>query len=611
MVEDSQKLPGAAAPSGRDGRSRNLVWRLMKDGLSTQGWLYAVAVVAMCAVAASSALTAWVMEGIIDALTADRDRARVLGISLLVAGIFSAKGIATYVQMVAMARAGNRIVARNQSRLYDKLMRQGVAFFTLTESSDILLRVTQSAQRARALIDLLVSTFIRDLLTLIGLVAVMIYQQPLLSAVSLIVGPIALVGLRMIVNRARSVVAKEMVSLGEILKVMQETARGIRVIKVFALEERMRERMERAIRAVEDRSNAVIRLQAITSPLMETLSGFAIALVVWISANGLFGGEPTTPGQLMSFVTALLMAYEPAKRLSRMRINVEQHLVGVRMMFGLLDQGETLTEAPDAVDLAPGPGEVVVEGVSFAYPDGAPVLRDVSVVFEAGKTTALVGASGSGKSTLLNVVMRLYDPVEGVVRVDGQDIRGVTFASLRRRMSFVGQDTFLFSTSVLENIRISRPEASDAEVRAAARAAHAHEFIETLPQGYATEVGENGAFLSGGQRQRLSLARAILRQGEILLLDEATSALDATSEAHIKEALRDVTKGVTTIVIAHRLSTILEADRIVVMDQGRITETGTATELLAMDGAFRELFRKQFGGAELAGLADAMDGDGA
>jgi ATP-binding cassette subfamily B protein len=446
-------------------------------------------------------------------------------------------------------------------------------------------------------------------LTLLGLVAVMIYQQPLLSAVSLIVGPIALVGLRMIVNRARSVVAKEMVSLGEILKVMQETAKGIRVIKVFALEERMSERMERAIRAVEDRSNAVIRLQAITSPLMETLSGFAIALVVWISANGVFGGEPTTPGQLMSFVTALLMAYEPAKRLSRMRINVEQHMVGVRIMCGLLDLRETLTEAPDAVDLAPGPGEVAVRNVSFSYQDGQPVLSDVSVVFEAGKTTALVGASGSGKSTLLNIVMRLYDPVEGAVLVDGQDIRGVTFASLRRRMSFVGQDTFLFSTSVIENIRMSRPEASDAEVHAAARAAHAHEFIEMLPQGYATEVGENGAFLSGGQRQRLSLARAILRQGEILLLDEATSALDATSEAHIKEALREVTQGVTTIVIAHRLSTILEADRIVVMDQGRITETGTATELLAVDGTFRELFRKQFGGADLAGVADVLPGE--
>ncbi len=519
MVEGSQRVPAASAPSGPDGVQRNLVWRLLKDGLRTQGWVYAIAIAAMCAVAASSALTAWVMEGIIDALTANDDPGRVLRVSLLVAAIFTAKGIATYIQMVSMARAGNRIVALNQSGLYDKLMRQSVSFFTLTESSDILLRVTQSAQRARALIDLLVSTFIRDLLTLLGLVAVMVYQQPLLSAVSLFVGPAALIGLRLIVNRARSIVAKEMVSLGEILKVMQETAKGIRVIKVFALEGRMTERMEDAIRAVEKRSNAVIRLQAITSPLMETLSGIAIALVVWISANGIFGGEPTTPGQLMSFVTALLMAYEPAKRLSRMRINVEQHLVGVRMMFGLLDQEETLTEAPDAADLVPGPGEVTVRDVSFAYHDAQPVLRDVNVIFEAGKTTALVGPSGSGKSTLLNVLMRLYDPVEGAVLIDGQDIRNVTFASLRRRMSFVGQDTFLFSTTVLENIRISRPDATDDEIRAAARAAHAHEFIETLPRGYATEVGENGVFLSGGQRQRLSLARAILRQGEILLLD--------------------------------------------------------------------------------------------
>ena len=602
MAQQIKKKQGLMAAFKDDSQASTLIWRLMKDGLRSQGWLYAIAIVAMCAVAASSALTAWVMKPIINALTAGEDHTKVLWVSLLIVVIFAAKGIATYVQTVYMARAGNRIVAENQAKLYRKLMRQGVSFFTLTESSDILARVTQSAQRARALIDLMVTSLVRDLLTLVGLVAVMFYQQPLLSLASLVVGPIALIGLRLILSRVREIVAKEMALMGEIMKVMQETARGIRVIKVFALEGQMSDRMEGAIAAMERRSNAIVRLQAITSPLMETLSGFAIALVVWISAVGVFGGEPTTPGQLMSFVTALLMAYEPAKRLSRMRITVEQTLIGVRLLFGLLDMEETLAESPDAVDLKAGPGTVEARGVTFAYRTGEQVLTDVNITFEAGKTTALVGPSGSGKSTLLNVVMRLYDPVEGAVLIDGQDIRGVTFASLRRRMSFVGQDTFLFSTTVMENIRVSRPDATDDEVQAAARAAHAHEFIETLPEGYETEVGENGAFLSGGQRQRLSIARAILRQGEILLLDEATSSLDATSEAYIKEALRHVTQGVTTIVIAHRLSTILEADRIVVMDQGRVVETGTASELLEMDGVFRDLFQKQFGGSELLGF---------
>lgn len=602
MAKSTQSNPGGSATPKTGAMANSLILRLLKDGLRTQGWVYAIGVAAMVAVASSSALTAWVMEKIIDALTAPEDRARVLGVSLLVMVIFATKGIASYVQSVAMAKAGNRIVSIQQSRLYRKLMKQGVSFFTLRDSSDILLRVTQSAQQARALIDLFVQSLVRDLLTLIGLVAVMVYQQPLLSAVSLIVGPLALVGIRLILRRVRSIAAQEMTSLAEIMKVMQETSRGIRVVKIFSLEERMSSRMDAAVRAVEQRSNSVVRLEAITAPLMETLSGFAIALVVWISATGAFGGQPTTPGQLMSFVTALLMAYEPAKRLMRMRVTAEQHLVGVRMMFELLDQDVSMAEAPDAVPLRAGPGRVDLSGVSFAYSGAHAVLSDVTLTIEAGKTTALVGPSGSGKSTLLNMVMRLYDPEKGAVLIDGQDLRKVTYASLRDRMSFVGQDTFLFSNTVRENIRVSRPDATEDEVHAAARAAHAHEFIETLPKGYDTPVGENGAFLSGGQRQRLSLARAILRKSEILLLDEATSALDATSEAYVKDALKTLTKGVTTIVIAHRLSTILEADRIVVMDQGRVVETGSAAELLQQDGMFRDLFQKQFGGAELVGL---------
>ncbi len=581
----------------------SLIGRLLLEGLREQGGLYAIAVTAMFAVAGTSAATAWVMEKIIDALNSS-DRMRVTGVALLVMAIFVAKGIANYTQVVFMSRAGNRIVARQQLKLYRKLMRQGVSFFNLTESSDLLMRVTQSAQAARGLIDLIVTSMVRDLLTLVGLIAVMVYQQPVLSMVSLIVGPAAMFGLRLILRRVREIMQKEMASLAEIIKVMQETSNGIRIIKIFSLEGRMNGRMEAAVKQVETRANAISRLEAITSPLMETLSGFAIAGVVWLSAFGTFGGEVTTPGQLMSFVTALLMAYEPAKRLSRMRVSIEALSVGVRMMFELLDQAETITEAEDAVDLRPGPGLVEMKGLRFAYRDGAHVLDDIELTFPAGQTTALVGPSGSGKSTLLNLAMRLYDPSAGTVEVDGQDIRGVTFESLRSKMSFVGQDTFLFSTSVMENIRVSRPDASDEEVFEAARAAHAHEFIEALPQGYETQVGENGAFLSGGQRQRLSIARAFLRRAEILLLDEATSALDATSEALIKDALAKVTEGVTTIVIAHRLSTILEADRIYVLDRGRVVEGGTARELLAAGGAFKGLFDQQFGGsAGVAGFA--------
>ena len=570
-------------------------WRLLSEGLRTQGRLYAISIFAMLVVAASTALAAWAMEGIVNAMTESVDRSHVFWVAAMVAAIFSVKGLATYVQAVSLSRAGNRIVATQQARLYQKLLRHGVSFFNVTETSDLLMRVTQSAQSARALIDLIITSAVRDTLTLLGLVAVMVYQQPLLSLVSLLIVPPAIFGVRVLMRQVRAIMEKEIASLTEIIKVIQETSAGIRIIKIFGMEDRMIARMNAAVSQVEKRANSIARIEAVTSPLMETLSGFAIAAVVSVSALDLLGGEPTTAGQLMSFITALLMAYEPAKRLSRIRITVESQMVGVRMMFGLLDQPDSMIEVPDAKTLAAGPGRVEFQNVSFGYRDEQSIVRDLNLVFEPGKTTALVGPSGSGKSTLINLVMRLYDPESGHVLIDGQDIRGVTYESLRNKISFVGQDTFLFSTTVMDNIRCSRPEATDADVYEAAVAAHAHEFIVDLPDGYATQIGENGAFLSGGQRQRLAIARAFLRTSEILVLDEATSALDAASEALVKDALLKIKRGVTTIIIAHRLSTILEADTICVLQAGKVVEQGTSQELLARRGVFKKLFDQQFG----------------
>ena len=574
------------------------VSRLLKENIRAQPKLYAVAVLAMVLVAATTAMTAWIMQRIVDSMTTEAGRSQVYVVALMVLAIFFVKGWATYIQMVVLTRAGNRIVATQQVRLFDKLLKQGVAFFNLTESSNMLMRVTQSAQAARMVIDQIVTAYVRDLLTLVGLVAVMFYQNAFLSLVALVFGPLALLGVRVLLKKVRSIAEQELASLGEIIKVIQETSTGIRVIKAFALEERMAERMRGAVRQVEKRSNAIARLQSITSPLMDSLSGLAIASVVVLSAVNLFGSGTTTPGELMSFVTALLMAYEPAKRLSRVRVVIETGMVGVRMMFKLLDRPDVLTEHPEAADIPPGRGEVVFEGVSFNYRAAKPVLSALSTTFEAGKTTALVGPSGGGKSTILNLIMRLYDPVKGRVLVDGHDLSRATFRSLRERMSYVGQDTFLFSTTVMENIRAGRPGATDDDVTEAAKAAHADEFIRAMPKGYATQVGENGAFLSGGQRQRIAIARAILRDAEILLLDEATSALDSESEGLVKESLARLTEGVTTIVIAHRLSTVLNADKICVIENGRIIEEGSAQELLRSGGTFKRLFDQQFGNAE-------------
>lgn len=575
-----------------------LLWRLVRTNLHEQRKLYGISIAAMVVVAAMTSSVAWIMRYIVDAMTIPDNQGIVFIVALAVAAIFTVKGLATYVQVVSLTRAGNRIVATQQIRLYDKLLRQGVSFFNLTESSDLLMRVTQSAQAARMVIDLIVTSFVRDLLTLIGLLAVMFYQQPVLSAVALLVGPAAIFGIRVLLRKVRKIMEMEMASLAEIIKVIQETSTGIRIIKAFALEERMASRMARAVREVEKRSNAISRLEAITSPLMDTLSGFAIAAVVALSAVQIFGVQGTTPGQLMSFVTALLMAYEPAKRLSRMRITIESGMVGVRMMFGLLDQPETLAEHPNPVTMTKGPGRIVFDRVGFSYGAGRPVINDLSLVFEAGKTTALVGPSGGGKSTILNLILRLYDPHEGTVTIDDLDIRLASFTSLRDKISFVGQDTFLFSASVSDNIRFGSPTASEEEVIAACKAANAHEFIEHLPQGYKTQVGENGAFLSGGQKQRLAIARAILRDAPILLLDEATSALDSKSEALVQEAIQRLTRDRTTVVIAHRLSTVLGADKICVIEAGALAEEGTAKALLARGGVFRGLYDQQFGTAD-------------
>jgi ATP-binding cassette subfamily B protein len=550
----------------------------------------------MVLVAAATAASAWMMGQIVDALSTPENRGQVMAVGVGVALIFAFRGIAMYIQAVLMARAGNRIVAQKQMQIYHRMLAQGVAFFNENQSSDLLLRVTRSAEAARRAIDTIVSGFVRDLLTLIGLLCVMFYQQPVLSLVSLVIAPIVVLGIQRILKMVREVMKQEMTSMGEIIKVVQETSLGARVVKAFGLEPRMADRMEIAVRQVESRNNRMIQLQSATMPLLDTVAGLAIASIVILSAVDIFGQKPGTAGELMSFVTAFLMSYEPASRLSKMRVVIERSMIGIKMMYELLDAPQTMLEAPDAMPLKSGPGEVMLKNVSFGYGDGEKVLKSVNATFPPGKTTALVGPSGGGKSTLLNLILRLYDPTEGAVMIDGHDIRNTSFASLREKIAFVGQDTFLFAGTIMENLLMARTSATAEEAIAAAKIANAHEFIEKLPEGYDTMIGENGSFLSGGQRQRLSIARAVLRKAPILLLDEATSALDSHSEVLVRDALETITRGVTTIVIAHRLSTVMNADQICYLEAGEIVEQGSIPDLIATEGKFKRLYDVQFGG---------------
>ena len=575
-----------------------MLWRLLSENMRMQAKNYTIAVVAMIVIAVTSSLTAYIMKDIIDSMMEENNRAQVFAVAGAVALIFTAKGMATYVQMVWLSRAGNSIVAFLQRKVYRSILDQGVAFFSEGDSSDLLVRATYSAQAARSVIDTIVMGFARDLLTLIGLVIVMFIQQPTLSLFSMVFGPIAIYGIRYLLKKVRKIMEAQMTSMTEIIKVIQETSTGIRVVKAFALEGRMVDRMSIAIGSVESRANAIARLQAATSPLMETLSGFAIAAVVALSAVSFFGDTSTTPGELMSFVTALMMAYEPAKRLAKMRVSIEVGMIMVDMMYKIIDTPISVMEAPDAKPIPKGGGEVNFIDVGFEYSDGQSILRDLSIRFEAGKTTALVGPSGGGKSTIMNLIMRMYDPTSGRVEIDGCDLRDATFASIRDKIAFVGQDTFLFAGSIRHNIALGSKDASEEQIMAAAKAANAHDFIMKTRNGYETEVGENGVNLSGGQRQRIAIARAILRDSPILLMDEATSALDSQSEHLVKEALHRLSKGRTTIVIAHRLSTVLSADRILVIKDGEVVEEGKLAELLEQDGLFRALYDHQYSHAE-------------
>jgi len=572
--------------------NQSLLMRLLAENFRHQAPWYGIAIGSMVVVAVMTSASAWIMRDIVNSTVVSKDIEKVFVVALTVAIIFAVKGLATYVQSIFLSKAGNNIIAQTQRRLFDHVLRQGLSFYSNYPSSELLVRLTNNAQAVRSVIELVVTSFIRDLFSLIGLLAVMVIQQPVLSLVSAVVGPGAILGVRVLTRKVRKIMELEIASIGQIIQSVQETSTGIRIVKAFALEDFMRRRMDKYIGDVERRANSIARLEAASSPIMETLSGFAIAGVialsgVWVLQQG------NTPGELMSFITALLLAYEPAKRLARMRISLESGLVGVRMMYQLADHPIELTEKNSAIPLPEGPGEIRFNDVNFSYTNGERLFQNLNLTFPAGKTTALVGPSGAGKSSIINLIMRLYDPDAGSVTVDGHDLKDVTFRSLRDRIGFVGQDTFLFSGTIKYNISLGREGACDEEIIEAAKAANAHDFIMKMPHGYDTEVGENGIKLSGGQKQRITIARAMLRNAEILIFDEATSALDSESEVQIREALARLTRKRTTIMIAHRLSTITAADNIVVMEGGQIAEQGPQGRLLSQDGAYRRLYELQ------------------
>ena len=577
--------------------TRDTVSRLfIQDG--RRHWKgYAISFLFMGIMAGTTSGLAYLMGDVINRIFVEQNSNAIWILSGAVVALSVIKGFSAYGQAVALAKVGNRIVADNQKRVLDRLLMQDVTYFSGSHTAEIMMRFNTGAQAARNVLNLIITSLGRDLLSVIGLTLVMIIQDPFMAMIGFVVMPIAVGGVRSLIRKVQKIFSREFHSAIQIMTESIDAFQGIRTIKSFTLENVQRERIFERIDKMEKASNRMMRAQSQSGPLMEALGGVAIGLVVMYAGWGvLHGGR--TPGEFFSVITALLLCYEPAKRLARLNIDLTTHLMGARMLFAILDRPATEADAPGTPELAIKGGGVVFDEVVFSYREGEPVLRGLSFVAEPGQTTALVGPSGGGKSTVMNLLERFYEVESGVITIDGQNIDSVTRHSLRKSIGFVSQDVFLFTGTVRENIAAGRPGATEEEIIAAARSAHAHDFIMGFEGGYDSRVGERGTQLSGGQRQRIAIARAFLKDAPILLLDEATAALDSESEAEVQKALNELQRNRTTLVIAHRLQTVINADKICVIEKGRVVESGRHDELVTKRGRYFTFHQLQFAGQQ-------------
>ncbi|AYG64789.1 MULTISPECIES: ABC transporter ATP-binding protein [unclassified Rhizobium] len=575
------KLPDPKSKSVDSEAITGMLKRIVAENGRDHIWGYSVAIFCLVVVAASTVTMAAVMRPIVNGAFYER-RAEVMWlICLAILAAFIARGFAGYFQSVILSKIGNDIIARYQRRLYAHLMTLSVGFFSEARSAQVAARVSQNVSGIRDVMNLVITSTARDFLSFVFLLGNMVYQDPMLSLIFFVIAPPVFLALRHISRRLRAVTREAVILNSRVLGAMQETIQGVSIVKAFTMERELERKVDKLITAAENRQNRIARISERNGPLIETVAGFAVAGVFAYAAyRSIYQNVP--PGAVFSFIVSLLLAYDPARRLAKLQVQLERAVVNARMIYELLDMEPRQRDLPDAKPLVVTDARIEFKDVHFAYGDEA-VLSGVNFTAEGGQTTALVGPSGAGKSTVINLIPRFYDPKAGSIFIDGQDIAHVTKQSLREQLAYVSQQPYLFEGTIRDNIRYGRPEATDAEIKEAARLAYAHDFIEAQPMGYDTPVGENGVTLSGGQRQRLSIARALVRNAPILLLDEATSALDTESEAAVQKALEEAMSGRTVVVIAHRLSTVVRAEKIVVMQNGRVVEEGNHETLATAD----------------------------
>ena len=547
-------------------------------------------------VAGMEGAIAWLVKPALDDIFIRRDQAMLRLIPVLLLAAYLAKGAARYGQSYLMAAVGERVVAALRRRLYTHIQGMPLSFFADLHSAELMSRVVSDVNRlARVSSTVLVMT-VRQVAMVVALLSVMVLREWRLAVIAVIVFPFIGVAVRSIGRRLYRINKRSQEKVAELNVLLHEAFSGMKIVKAFGREAHEAERFDRVNRRLLDLALKDHRTDEITEPLMEVLAAFGIMGALWYGGHQVIAGA-MTPGDFFSFTAALALIYGPVRQLSRIMNTIQQSTSSVERVFEILDTPPAIADRPAAAALPGFTSTLRFEGVSFRYP-GSPdlTLRDITLDIRRGEVVAFVGMSGAGKSTLIDLVPRFHDVTSGRITIDGHDVRDVTQASLRAQIAVVTQETFLFSDSIHYNIAYGRPGATLDEVSRAARQAQAEEFILACPEGYATLCGERGVRLSGGQRQRLAIARAFLKDPPILILDEATSDLDAESEFMVQQALTDLMRNRTVLVIAHRLATVRNADRIVVVHEGRLAEIGSHEELLARDGVYRRLYALQMEG---------------
>ena len=509
---------------------------------------------------------------------------------LLIPLVMIVRSLLSYGNAYYMNWVSNRVVMDIRNELFAKMVRHSMDFFNKIRAGFLMSRIANDTRSMQMALSTVSSDVFKQPITIIGAITALVIIDWKFTVVTLVLFPACLLPIRIFGKRARRAVQHEQDGIGQMTVTMQETFAGIRVIKSFVREEHQEKSFVRSTKQQFSNAMSMVKSMEAIGPLVETIASIGVGLALfYVYAAKL------AAGQFLGLICGIFLLYDPIKTLSRLHIIMQRSIGATTKIFALLDSAPTVHDAPGAVDLRPSQGQIDFEHVTFRYVTGVTdAVQDLDLRIEPGKTYALVGPSGAGKSTILSLILRLYDPTSGAVRIDGQDLRNVTQQSLRQQIGLVTQETFLFHATIFKNIQFGRLGATPEEVYAAAETAFAHDFIMAQPKGYNTVIGDKGCLLSGGQQQRLAIARALLKDAPILLLDEATSALDSESEKQIQRALERLATGRTVIAIAHRLSTILAADQIVVMDLGRIIEIGTHAELLEKSGHYRRLYDLQF-----------------